>query len=220
MVDWRRLGAVGVPNRLGFQLQNWQTSVRLAVVVVGDAVVVLDAAGRRDGLLLDALAEVVGIVVAVLLQAVIPTSPYTVTIKTGNQVSKQHWMWRALLAYFWQESKIGCWFAIKFLFVASDCCGPCMLLWWNGWKCDGWGGAVDAVGWSQCSLMVGHVKHDGRFRRFSVVGGKQCAAEFRTVKLPALGLALFLSCGLKYFALCCCNKKKMKNIRDDDKYQT
>lgn len=53
---------------------------------MGDAIVVLNATGRCDGLLLDALAEVVGIVVAVLLQAVIPTSPYTVTIKTKNQL--------------------------------------------------------------------------------------------------------------------------------------
>lgn len=61
------------------------------------------------------------------------------------------------------------------MFVVKSCCGDdaccACKFWWNGWKCDGWGGIADAVGWSQCSPIVGHVKHDERWRRLSGGGG-------------------------------------------------
>lgn len=90
------------------------------------------------------------------------------------------------VAYFWQEeSKIAWWFVIKFLLLLGTNCVPLcgeiwwwwwggIIVWWNGLNgcaavavCGGNG--VEVWGWSQWSLMVGQVKHDGRWRRLSVV---------------------------------------------------
>lgn len=96
------------------------------------------------------------------------------------------WCGKKQVAYFWQEeSKIAWWFVIKFLLLLGTNCVPLcgemwwwwwggIIVWWNGLNgcaavavCGGNG--VEVCGWSQWSLMVGQVKHDGRWRRLSVV---------------------------------------------------
>lgn len=84
MVDGRRLRTVRIADGLGFQLEHRWAGISLVVVVVDEVVVVLDAARRRDRLLLDALGEVVGKAAAVVLEAVVPTPRYAVVFKAVN----------------------------------------------------------------------------------------------------------------------------------------
>lgn len=84
MVDGWRFRTIRIADGLGFQLDDRWTAISLIVVVVDDAVVVLDAVRRRDRLFFDALGEVVGKAAAVFLEAVVSTPCYAVVFEAVN----------------------------------------------------------------------------------------------------------------------------------------